>query len=53
LKRSTPKLGCIEITAEEIARANAIAEELLSRSLDELSSQTQGLSVRVVGPVLS
>ena len=38
----------IEVTAEDISRANAIAHEVLGRSLDELPPQTRRLLASVV-----
>jgi DNA primase catalytic core len=43
----------IEVTAEDIAQANAIAHEVLGRSLDELPPQTRRLLVSVVEHVRS
>jgi hypothetical protein len=37
----------IEVTKEDIAIANVLANEVLGRSLDELSSQTQQLLMRI------
>jgi hypothetical protein len=41
----------IEVTLADIARANALAHEVLGRSLDELSPQTRRLLGEVVGLV--
>ena len=43
----------IEVTAEDIAQANAIAHEVLGRSLDELPPQTRRLLASVVEHVHS
>jgi DNA primase catalytic core len=43
----------IEVTLDDIARANALAHEVLGRSLDELPPQTRRLLGEVVGLVRS
>ena len=46
-------LEYIEVTLDDIARANALAHEVLGRSLDELPPQTRRLLGEVVGLVRS
>ncbi|MFN8986862.1 MAG: DNA primase, partial [Burkholderiales bacterium] len=47
------QLEYIEVTLDDIARANALAHEVLGRSLDELPPQTRRLLGEVVGLVRS
>jgi DNA primase len=50
---SSVVIGYIEVSLDDIARANALAHDVLGRSLDELPPQTRRLLGEVVGLVRS